>query len=432
VDFLAKKRSLPEIKRKINLGTAVVITVQEFIERIANDEKVKFEDIDIVTTATKGLMSGIMGIFSFRLSPARTLRKFTNISINGIEAYPGPCPNEYLGIADLILYGTAQSQTRENYCGGSLFREIVEGKPIEIIAKSNEGEKIERSLTLDEMQFAKLMGTRQAIKNYNAMINCESYKVETIFSCLPFEPNKTQFTFSGCGALNPFQNDPNFESFGVGTPLLVNGSVGYLIGPGTRNYIEKPNMMTIAPMKDMKPEYLGAFKTSYGLEPICSLAIPIPILNERLFNNIVKSDKDVPLTILSLVGREKVGEITYNDVWNNNFVVKFNSDACKECKECKVNNVCPTDSFIFKNDKVVAIDKSRCFNCGSCARICPEAFIVDLKSIKFEDKLLPVVLRQSDRHGAIKLAEELKSMILKGKFPLKEPTGPLEFAESIK
>ncbi|MFX1489895.1 MAG: homocysteine biosynthesis protein, partial [Promethearchaeota archaeon] len=213
----------------------------------------KFEDVDVVTTATKGLMSGIMGIFSFRLSPPKTLRKFTNVSMNGITCFPGPCPNEYLGIVDLIIYGTSQSRTIENYCGGSLFRDLVEGKSINIIGKSTEGETLETQMTLGDMQFAKLMGTRQAIKNYNAMINCESYQVDTIFSCLPFEPNKSQITFSGCGALNPFQNDPEFQSYGVGTPLLVNGAKGYLVGPGTRNYIEKPNMMTIAPMIQMSP-----------------------------------------------------------------------------------------------------------------------------------------------------------------------------------
>jgi len=282
------------------------------------------------------------------------------------------------------------------------------------------------------MQFAKLMGTRQAIKNYNAMINCESYKVDTIFSCLPFEANKSEITFSGCGALNPFQNDPEFETFGVGSPILVNGSIGYLISPGTRNYIEKPNMMTIARMNDMKPEYMGAFKTSYGLEPICSIAAPIPILNENIFNNLVKSDKDVKLTILSLVGREKVGEISYGDVWDNNFLMKFDPKACKNCEKCKLINICPTNAFIIENKIVSAIDRSRCFNCGTCVRLCPDAFKLNLKSINFEGHDIPIVLRQSDRYGAILLAEELKSMILKGEFPLREPTGRLDFAEFVK
>jgi putative methanogenesis marker 16 metalloprotein len=429
---LVKKRKLSEITKKIENKTATVITVQELIDRIGDDEKVKFEDVDIVTTATKGLMSGIMGVFSFRLSPPKTLRKFTEVTINGIQAFPGPCPNEYLGIVDLIVYGTAQSKKIQNYCGGSLFRELVEGKSVKIIAKSSEGETVEKELNLVDMQFAKLMGTRQAIKNYNAMINCESYKVDTIFSCLPFEANKTQITFSGCGALNPFQNDPEFETFGVGSPILVNGSIGYLIGPGTRNYIEKPNMMTITPMIGMKPEYMGAFKTSYGLEPICSIAAPIPILNENIFNNLIKSDKDVNLTILSLVGREKVGEATYGDVWDNNFLMKFDSKACKNNEKCKILDICPTNAFIIENGKISGIDRSRCFNCGTCARLCPDAFKLDLKTVNFEGEEIPIVLRQSDRHGAIKLAEQLKNMILKGKFPLKQPTGKLDFAEVVK
>ena len=430
--FLAKKRKLSEITKKIENGTATVITVQELINRISDGEKLKFEDVDVVTTATKGLMSGIMGVISFRLSPPKTLRKFTEVSINGIQAFPGPCPNEYLGIVDLIVYGTAQSKTIKNYCGGSLFRELVEGKSVKIIGKSSEGETVEKEMTLKDMQFAKLMGTRQAIKNYNAMINCESYKVDTIFSCLPFEANKTEITFSGCGALNPFQNDPEFETFGVGSPILVNGSIGYLIGPGTRNYIEKPNMMTVTPMLDMKPEYMGAFKTSYGLEPICSIAAPIPILNENIFNNLVKSDKDVKLTILSLVGREKVGECTYGDVWDNNFLMKFDPKACKNNEKYKIIDICPTNAFIIENGIIIAIDRSRCFNCGTCARLCPEAFKLDLKTVKFEGQDTPIVLRQSDRYGAIMLAEQLKFMILKGEFPLKHPTGKLDFAEILK
>jgi putative methanogenesis marker 16 metalloprotein len=429
---MPNKRKLSEIRNKISSGTANVITVQEFITRINDGEHIKFEDVDVITTATKGLMSGIMGIFSFRLSPPKTLRKFTEISINGISAFPGPCPNEYLGIADLIVYGTSQSHTRENYCGGSLFRELVEGKPVEILAKSSEGEKVKKELTLEDMQYAKLMGTRQAIKNYNAMLNCESYQVDTIFSCLPFEPNKSELTFSGCGALNPFQNDPEFQSYGVGSPLLVNGAIGYLMGPGTRNYVEKPNMMTIAPMIQMSAEYMGAFKTSYGLEPICSIAVPIPILNDRVFNTVVKSDKDVILKILSLVGREKVGEITYGDVWENNFVMKFNPEACKKGYECKAIDKCPTDAFIIRDGLIVAIDRSRCFNCGNCVRLCPEAFKLDLKSIQFEGNEIPVVLRQSDRAGAIMLAEQLKQMILNEEFQLEKPTGKLDFAESIK
>ena len=426
---MVKKRKLSDIRKKIADGSAKVITVQELIDSIGNGENIQFEDVDVITTATKGLMSGITGIFSFRLAAPKTIRKFVEVSINGIEAYPGPCPNEFLGIIDLIVYGTGHSKTIDNYSGGMLFRDLVEGKVVYVVAKSVEGEIIQKELTLKDMQFARLMGTRQAIKNYNAMINPTTEKVNTIFSALPFEPNNNQITFSGCGALNPFQNDPDFRTFGIGMPVLVNGSIGHLIGPGTRNYVLKPNMMTIADFQGMKPEYMGSFKTSYGPEPICSIAVPIPILSEEIFNNIIKSDKEVPLTILNLVGREKLGEITYGDVWDNNFLVRFEANKCKKCDECSIETLCPTSAFTLKS----GIDRTRCFNCGMCAIECPDnAFIADLKSIIFEGKEVPIVLRQSDRFGAIKLARELKTMILEGKFILEKPTGKLEFAEYVK
>jgi len=425
---VANKRTLEEINKKIESGNAVVITVQELIDRISEGENVEFKDVDVVTTATKGLMSGIAGIFSFRLTPPKTIRKFKEVSLNGIAAFPGPCPNEFLGIVDLILYGTAQSKTRENYSGGVLFRDLVEGKEIQVVGKGEDGEKIEKELTLDDMQFARMMGTRQAIKNYFAMINPSGKKVNTIFSALPMEGKCSQATFSGCGAMNPFQNDPEADVFGVGTQILVNGSIGYIFGPGTRNDRLKPNMQTIADFKGMKPEFMGAFRTSYGLENICSIAAPIPILNEKIWDHIRKSDDDVPLTILNVVGRNKLGKVTYGSVWKNNFVIKFDPQKCIDCDDCPVDGKCPTNAFNVKT----GIDRYRCYNCGTCAIVCPEdAFEADLRTIRYKNEEIPVVLRQSDRYGAIKLATQLKKMILDQEFELKEPTAKLEFYPKV-
>ena len=426
---MEKRRTIDDINVKIASGAAGVYTIQELIDAAKSGEEFSFDDVDVVTTATKGLMSGIMGIFSFRVAPPRMHRKFIEISINGVPGFSGPCPNEFLGIVDFIIYGTAQSSTCEEYSGGNLFRDLVEGKEVHVLAKSNDGTTVEQQITLEDMQYARMMGTRQAIKNYNAMINPTTEPVDTIFSVLPFQPDCSEITFSGCGALNPFQNDPTFEIFGVGSPLLVNGARGYLIGPGTRNYVGKPNMMTIVDFKGMKPEYMGAFKTSYGLEPVCSIAAPIPITSEGVFANLVTSDFDVPLTILNLVGREKVGETTYGDVWNGNYLITFDGDKCDDCDPCPVEVKCPMKAF-----KIVpGIDRTRCFNCGACVGMCEQgAFYGDLKSVKVLGKDVPVVLRQSDKHGAIKLAEELKHLLLAGQFHLAKPTASITFADEVK
>jgi Fe-S-cluster-containing dehydrogenase component len=112
--------------------------------------------------------------------------------------------------------------------------------------------------------------------------------------------------------------------------------------------------------------------------------------------------------------------------------MKFNPEACSKCDKCDNLDKCPTDAFIVKNEKILAIDRSHCFNCGNCVISCPQAFKMDLKSIKLDDTLIPVVLRQSDRNGAVKLAEQLKSMILNGEFPLKKPISKLQFAKEVK
>ena len=427
---MPKEKTLDEINSRIKKGNAKVFTVQEIIDKLDEGEKISFEDVDIVTTATKALMSGISGIFSFRLTPPKKVRKFIDVSMNGIPGYPGPCPNEFLGIIDLILYGTSQSKTRTNYSGGMLFRDLVEGKTVKIIARSVEGLVIEKNLALDDFQFARLMGTRQSIKNYFAMVNPTDDDVETIFSVLPIKGNYSQLTFSGTGALNPFQNDPNADIIGMGTKILVNGQIGYVIGPGTRNDRLKPNMQTICDFKGMNPNFMGAFRTSYGLESICSIAVPLPILNEKVWENIRKSDKQVPLRVLNVIGRFDVGEITYGDVWDNNFVIEFDPEKCIDCDECPSEEYCPTNAFDLKK----GIDRTRCFNCGTCFVVCPEdAFKADLKSVNVklegmkEKKEIPVVLRQSDRHGAIQLANQLKKMILSREFILKKPTDQLEF-----
>nr|MDO8113777.1 methanogenesis marker 16 metalloprotein [Candidatus Sigynarchaeota archaeon] len=428
---MAKQRTHADINKKIKNGTAVVMTAQEFIENIAGGKTLTFDDVDVITTATKGLMSGILGIFTFRVSPPKLHRKFTEVSMNGIPGYPGPCPNEFLGVVDVLLYATAQSTTKDRYSGGILYRDLVEGKPVHVVAKSNMGSVVEKDITLDDMQFARLLGTRQGFKNYNAMVNPTTDPVDTIFSTLPMQPDLSELTFSGCGAINMFQNDPEFLTLGVGTPMLVNGGKGYLVGPGTRNYILKPNMMAIADFKGMKPEYMGGFKTSFGVEPICSMATAIPILNEKVFKNLVRSDKDVPLTIMNVVGREKLADASYGDVWDNNFVVKFDPKKCDACEDCTGEKYCPTDAF----HKKKGIDRTRCYNCGLCAvmcKCCPQAFDVDLKGVDVHGKRVPVVLRQSDRLGAIKLANELKTKILKGEFDIVAPTAALEFSKEVK
>ncbi|MHA1730081.1 MAG: homocysteine biosynthesis protein, partial [Promethearchaeota archaeon] len=278
------------------------MTAEEIVQAVQGGKTFNFEDIDVVTTATKGLMSGTSAIMAFRIGEPKQFIKVKNITLNSIPAYVGPCPNETLGLVDLIIYATDCSTTDPNYGAGHLFRELVEGKPVNIKATTVEGMKIEKTITINEIYFAKVLGIRHGFKNYNAFLNPNSpggkSVDKSIFTVMPMEPDYSEISVCGCGVVNPLENDPDMEILGIGTPILVNGALGYIIGSGTRSSHNRPNLMTIAPMFEMDPQYMGGFVTANGPEVITSIAAAIPILNEKIFNNLKMVDKNVPLNVV--------------------------------------------------------------------------------------------------------------------------------------
>ncbi|MHA1300307.1 MAG: methanogenesis marker 16 metalloprotein [Candidatus Helarchaeota archaeon] len=417
------KRTIQEIKDKIKTGKANVFTAQEIIDMVEEGREVKFEDVDVVTTATKGLMSGTTAIITVRVSEPGDFRKAKSLTLNGIPCYVGPCPNEYLGVVDAIIFGTNHSINDPTYGGGHLFRDLIENKTVKVKVNTIEDKEIETEVKIDDFSYIKMLATRNAFKNYLAFVNPTHESVKTIFAVTDLKGPLFEATFCGCGAINPIQNDPYLDVIGIGTPFLMNGAKGYVIGEGTRSTKEKANLTAIADMKNMKSEYTGGFLTSAGPEVINTWAVPIPIINEKILETVKKIDKEVQLSIVDVVGRKTIGETTYGAVWGKNYSIEYKENGCKDCpniNECKIEELCPTKAFT----KNKGIDKSLCFNCGTCLVHCivDGVFTGKMGRIKLGNKWIPVVLRQSDRVGANKLAGELKELILKGEFPITKAT----------
>jgi putative methanogenesis marker 16 metalloprotein len=417
-----KRRTLAEIKEKVEKGAAVVMTADELCNSVRSGEDVSFEDVDVVTSATCGLKSGTFSVLSFKVAEREEFERASKVFLNGVPAFAGPCPNERLGIIDAIVYGT--SRRDEKYGGGHLFRELVAGEEIEVVVETVEGRRIETTTNLEEIPFARLCGTRNAFKNYYAFVNPHEDEVASIFSVSKFEGAFKELTFSGCGELNPLEKDPFMDTIGVGTKILMNGAEGFVIGEGTRSSAKKPNLMGIADMHGMLPEYLGGFRTSAGPEVWNSWAVPIPVLNERVLENAKRLDEEIQLGVLDVHNRLPVGEITYADVWRDcDLSVRFDEHKCIECEECLVASMCPTDAFDILAKEVNA---DLCCNCGVCVRFCEgSAFYCNLGVVTLSGREIPVTLRQSDRKRAAKLAEMLKRKILDADFTLSEPAGRL-------
>ena len=153
-------RSIEEINQKIERGEATVLTAEEVSDLVRNGKEPKAEDIDVVTTGTCGIMSGTAAIFHVKTGEPGSFKKAKSVLLNGVPGFPGPCPNEWLGSVDMIVYGTAHSIYDEDYGGGFLFKDIVSGKDIEIEVESINGEKIKSTVNIDDFGTARMIGTQ--------------------------------------------------------------------------------------------------------------------------------------------------------------------------------------------------------------------------------------------------------------------------------
>lgn len=414
------KKSIDQINQKIEDGEARIYTAEEFKKLIKKDDAPGFDEVDVVTCGTCGVMSGTAAILNFVVSPPGEFIRAREVYLNGIPAAPGPCPNEWLGSIDAILHGTTHSIDDPNYGGGFLLKEILQEKSIDVRVESADGKTIENTITIDDIIRGQIVGTRMAFKNYTAFTNPNNEPIASIFAAAPLEGNLSGLTFSGCGDLNPLQNDIPHNVIRQGIRILLNGAQGFILGDGTRSSAEKPNLMLSADLLQMDPYYIGGFKTGQGGEVYDTVAIPIPVLNEEIYNNLLITDEDVELPVADIKGRHlPLTQTNYKQMWEGNDLrPQYDRNRCSACNSCEIEKICPTNAF--KNQR---IDLSLCFGCGMCAHFCQhDAFDMNTGDVDLEingnEVNIPIICRQSDRLRGNKLSLKLKKMIESKEFKL--------------
>ena len=406
-------KTMREIDQKIRNGSAVVYTAAEFKRLVREGGEVTAADVDVVTTGTCGVMSGTAAILSVPVAAPGTFERAERAWLNGVPCMPGPCPNERLGLVDLIVSGTAHAGA--GYGGGHLFRDIVEGREIEVVVEAAD-RTFEARATIDDLSYARLFTTRSAYRNYTAYVNRQPSRMTTIFSVTGLQGPCREASVSGCGEINPLENDPLGLAIGAGTPVLLNGSVGMVTGEGTRSTPERPNLTVIADMAGMQPRYMGGFKTSAGPECITSLGVAIPVLDDRQVAGLRVLDEEIPLPVADINTRAVLGEATYADVWQQpDREVTYHPEWCEECSACVVAAICPTGAF----SRETGIDRDRCLSCTACLTACPNnALEAGEGSLRIRGRRVPITLRQSGRTLAEDLCRDLKERVLDGRFTL--------------
>lgn len=388
-------------------------TASEFKAMIREGGRPTPEDVDVVTCGTMGVMSGTMAVLSIPVAGPGEFRKADSITLNGVPGHVGPCPNESLGIVDCIVYGTAHRDAR--YGGGHLFRDMVRGSPIDVRVMS-EGREIRASVTLEGIPFARMILTRGAFKNYTCFANGSDGPFATIFSGPePMAGGLSEASVSGCGEINPIQNDPGLDYLTAGAAVLLNGAPGMVIGTGTRSTPGKPNLSVAADMHLMRPDLMGGFRTSAGPECLTSVAAAIPVTDAASLEGVSVLDEGTPLPLADVRDRVPIHGSFYSAVWRGtDLEVAADTSACLGCGECAADRDCPTDA-----SPSAGIDRRLCMGCGICTRSCVGGvFSARLGSVDFGGMEVPIAVRQSSRHKAEMLCGIVKGMVESGEWRL--------------
>lgn len=413
---------MEDINGRLRRGKARVLTAQEVCRLAEEGETAALKDVDVVTTATRAVMSGTYAVLSFPVAEPHSFLRASQAWLEGVPAVVGPCPNERLGVVDLMVMGTAHSRNDPRYGGGHLFRDLVAGREVLVEVKTRDGGEVSAHLTLDQIPQARLFGTRHCFKNYSAFVNPGQDEVPSIFHAIGFHPNLSGATFSGCGQVSPLKNDPLLETIGVGSRILLNGGEGFVAGAGTRSTPARPNLATFGDMHLMRPDYMGGFCTPAGPECVTALAVAVPVISDSILQAASTLDRELPLPVMDVNSRTQIGEADYGQAWSEaDLAVRFRPQSCQHCSSCQAEVACPTAAISFENGRP-RLDRNTCFNCGLCSTVCAgEVFRARLGNIQVQHTLVPIVLRQSDRLRALRLARLLKRYVLDGSFVISKP-----------
>jgi uncharacterized protein (DUF39 family) len=85
-------RLFHDILQRIEQREAVVLTSQEVCEMVRSGQKETLLEVDVVTAATRAVMSGTYAVLSFPVAEPGRFRRAISARLNGIPAFVGHAP----------------------------------------------------------------------------------------------------------------------------------------------------------------------------------------------------------------------------------------------------------------------------------------------------------------------------------------------------
>ncbi|MDL2228928.1 homocysteine biosynthesis protein [Treponema sp. OttesenSCG-928-L16] len=300
------KKSWEEINRKIAEGKAVVITAEEAAAMSAEKSPAEIaRKVDVVTTGTFGAMcsSGMFINFGHPEPPIRMER----ISLDEVPVFAG------IAAVDAYIGATEVHPDIPDFGGAHIIQKLIAGEEVLLKAHGKGTDcyprrDIESWIQKDRVNEMILLNPRNAYQNYPAAANSTSKTLYTYMGTLL--PSFLNINYSTSGCLSPLMNDPYFRTIGIGSPVFFGGAIGSVAWNGTQFNTEKPRndrgiplsnagtLMLAGNAKEMTPEWLrAAYYHKYGTTLYLGIGFAIPVLDEDMARHVSVRNEDIQTTV---------------------------------------------------------------------------------------------------------------------------------------
>ena len=259
-----QEKSISHINEKLKKGKAVILTDMGFKDQIQKGVEFNLAGIDVVTTAFCAETSGTAALIGVPVVGRGVFTRAKKLWLNGVPGYPGPAPNERLGLVEGLFFSSKMSNNRKDrYNGALLIRDIIRKEEIQVECLSVEGDTYRTTFTLDQADFARMYA-----------YNCFFRKL--------------------CAKNKASSRDSHLKTIKAGSKILLNKSPGIVIGCGTRSTAESRSLSLAADMFEMDPDTINESKSDNGTSLTNSVALAIPVLTEKILTTLrerLKEDK---------------------------------------------------------------------------------------------------------------------------------------------
>jgi len=275
-----------------------VLTVAQMKDLVeSSGVEVAFKEVDVVTTGTMGAMCSSGALIN--VGHADPPIKIDKAWINDV---PIPHPG---AAVDLYIGASIASETRGfDYGGAHVIEDLIAGKELDFRATAYGTDcyprtRVETTLTKDDLNTFQLLNFRNGYQRYSCATNGRD---ETIYTYMgKLLPKYRNAIYSGAGEISPLNNDPDYETIGLGTRIFLGGATGYVLGEGTQHNPKNQlgTIMVKGDAKQMDPEFIrGASFHKYGTTLYVGFGIPIPILNKGIVKKVSIRDEEIPTGIV--------------------------------------------------------------------------------------------------------------------------------------